>query len=154
MSETPTTLAEVNQLRRDQDLPTTVYVVGDFTRKQPTGTDVAKRAAEIVVDDGDVVEFDDRDELDVGDVLLISIPNPLPSDVGTWQTVLNIQHNSRALGLAGLVLHTNRLDANLIRFVDVRVDATSGAGVGRVEQLQENSFDPTEVYAIELEGLA
>lgn len=151
MPEMPTTLAGVNQLRRDQDLPTTAFVVGDFDRDPPTGTAAARRVAQLLVDDGDIVEFDDRDELGIGDVLLISMPNPLPRDYETWREVLNIQHTSRAYGLAGLVIHTNALDGRLIQLVDVRVEV-DGDDVERVERLKWDPYSD-EIVAVELDGM-
>ena len=152
MSEPPTTLAGVNDLRRDQDLPTTAFVVGDFTLDPPVGRATARRVADLIVDDGKVVEFEDREQLGVGDVLLISMPNPLPRDYKTWNVVLDIQKRGRAAGIAGLVIHTNALDPALIVHVDVRVVPVSG-GADRVEKIQREPYTD-EVVAIGLEGLA
>jgi len=152
MPEPPTTLAGVNDLRRDQDLPTTAFVVGDFTLDPPVGRATARRVADLIVDDGKIVEFEDREQLGAGDVLLLSMPNPLPRDTETWREILDIQKRGRAAGLAGLVIHTNALDSTLIVYVDVRVVPMSG-GADRVEKIHREPYSD-EVVATELEGLA
>lgn len=151
MSE-PETLDELARRRRDDDRPTHVHVVGDFSQDPPEGTATAKRVAYLLAgSDGEVLD-EDYDDLEDGDVAFVRIDDPPVESYEVRQDLRQLAALSRARRLGGIVVFTERVHARIEEHLDARVRADSG-DVDRVERLQVDPYDGYEVYTTELGGL-
>ena len=139
MSETPETLNELVELRRDQERPIQVFVTGAGQHEPSFLVETARDISEhIVPDDGTVVE-DDFGTMDESDVALLEISVGRDQREADLQQLRELAATARAKSLAGIVAydHTPDVPNNLLRVLDARIEI----GVDGVESAHMVQFD-------------
>lgn len=151
MQNEPSTLSELVQKRRENDLPTHVHVVGDFEADPPVGKATAHRVAELLVDENGTIRTDRYQDLTDGDVGFATIDEPVEECPELRDELRNLAASARVRCLAGIVVFAEKVPRDAERHLDARVRATAG-GVERVERLQVSPYE-YDVLEVKLDAL-
>lgn len=157
MAEPPTTIEEIVKRRRNEDLPTHIYVTGSGKHFREDVTATARTVAEMIAGEkGDILE-EDFDKLELYDVALLNVTEHAvrrsSEDVDNLRRRHELVSISRASSYGGIVAYCN--DINIKKSDLKTVDALIEVGEDGINQVSRIQVDgpKMEIYLKKLDGI-